>query len=227
MAADGPMPLALFRMDLAARMRSEDGAERQMLIEIQKAKAPAVIERFRAYLGQQYANAENLVVDGETGRTEAVPLVTIYLLGYDLGLSEEAVVDVYPCVPERCPDRELEAEHPFIEGIQHRTHIVQIPRLASRRRDVLERFLSSYLRPWSASRGLERIRALGAQPRPLHRPPMARRECPLANSADRRDGRGGGDAPRAWLRRRGLGGLDAHAAVTTRSAKVCGLARKG
>ena len=114
-----------------------------MLIEIQKAKAPTVIERFRAYLGQQYASAENLAMDA-SGRIEAVPLVTIYLLGYELGLSEEAVVDVYPSVRERYTGRELDAGHPFIEGIQHRTHIVQIPHLASRRRTELERFLAIF-----------------------------------------------------------------------------------
>ena len=142
--SEAPMPpLALFRMDFAARVRTEDGGERQVLIEIQKAKAPTVIERFRAYLGQQYASPENLVTN-TVGNTEAVPLVTIYLLGYKLGLSEEAVVDVYPSVRERHTGRELDAGHPFIEGIQHRTHIVQIPHLTSRRRTELERFLAIF-----------------------------------------------------------------------------------
>ena len=80
--------------------RSPVGPVGQVLIEIQKAKAPTVVERFRRYLGEQYANRNNVVPDGHGG-SEAVPLVTIYLLGYDLGLSDEAVLDVCPRVTER------------------------------------------------------------------------------------------------------------------------------
>ena len=77
-------------------------------------------------------------------RTEAVPIVTIYLLGYDLGLSDEAVIDVCPRVTERRTGQELEASHPLVAGIDHRSHVIQIPRLASRRRDELERVLAIF-----------------------------------------------------------------------------------
>ncbi|MCY4373154.1 MAG: hypothetical protein OXC31_05215 [Spirochaetaceae bacterium] len=78
-------------------------------------------------------------------RTEAVPIVTIYFLGYALDdLSDEAVIDVCPRVTERRTGRELAASHPLVEGIHHRSHIIQIPRLASRRRDELERLLAIF-----------------------------------------------------------------------------------
>ena len=35
--------------------------------------------------------------------------MTIYLLGYDLGLSDEEVIDVFPRVTERRTGRELQA----------------------------------------------------------------------------------------------------------------------
>ena len=142
-AAEPDLPLTLQRMDFAARVRTEDGGQRQVLIEIQKAKAPTVIERFRRYLGQQIASGDNILTH-PSGRTEAVPIVTIYILGYDLGLSEEAVIDVCPRVTERRTGRALEASHPLVEGIHHRSHIIQIPRLASRRRDELERVLAIF-----------------------------------------------------------------------------------
>ena len=47
-----------------------------MLIEIQKANAPTVIERFRRYLGQQIGSGDN-VLTHPSGRTEAVPIVRI------------------------------------------------------------------------------------------------------------------------------------------------------
>ena len=138
------LPLTLLRMDFAARVQTEDGAERQVLIEIQKANAPTVIERFRRYLGQQIGSGDNITTH-PSGRTEAVPIVTIYFLGYDLDdLSNEAVIDVCPRVTERRTGRVLEASHPLVEGIHHRSHIIQIPRLASRRRDELERLLAIF-----------------------------------------------------------------------------------
>ena len=138
------LPLTLLRMDFAARVQTEDGAERQVLIEIRKANAPTVIERFRRYLGQQIGSRDNILTH-PSGRTEAVPIVTIYFLGYDLdGLSDEAVIDVCPRVTERRTGRELAASHPLVAGIHHRSHIIQIPRLASRRRDELERLLAIF-----------------------------------------------------------------------------------
>ena len=142
-APDAPPSLTLFRMDFAARVRTADGRARQVLVEIQKAKAPTVVERFRRYLGQQYASRDNIVSDGR-GASEAVPIVTIYLLGYDLGLSREAVLDVCPRVTERRTERVLDAGHPFVEGIHHRSHIVQIPRLRRGGEDELSRFLTIF-----------------------------------------------------------------------------------
>ena len=144
---DGPehdLPLTLLRMDFAARVRTAGGGERQVLIEIQKASAPTVIERFRRYLGRQIGSGDNILTH-PSGRTEAVPIVTIYFLGYALDeLSDEAVIDVCPRVTERRTGRELAASHPLVEGIHHRSHIIQIPRLASRRRDELERLLAIF-----------------------------------------------------------------------------------
>ena len=139
------LPLTLLRMDFAARVRTADGAERQVLIEIWKAKAPTVIERFRRSLGQQIGSGANILTH-PSGRTEAAPIVTIYFLGYAPlnHLSDEAVIDVCPRVTERRTGRELSARHPLVEGIHHRSHIIQIPRLTSRRRDELERLLAIF-----------------------------------------------------------------------------------
>ena len=45
---------SVFRIDFAARLRMADGSEQLVIIEIQKAKFPTDILRFRKYLGTQY-----------------------------------------------------------------------------------------------------------------------------------------------------------------------------
>ena len=137
------LPLTLLRMTFAARVQTHDGSE-QVLIEILKANAQTVIKRYRRYLSRQIGSGDTILTH-PSGRTEAVPIVTIYFLGYALdGLSDEAVIDVCPRVTERRTGRELAASHPLVEGIHHRSHIIQIPRLASRRRDELERLLAIF-----------------------------------------------------------------------------------
>ncbi len=52
----------VFRMDFAAKVRTEDGRHKMILLEIQKTKLASDVMRFRRYLGTQYASAENVVL---------------------------------------------------------------------------------------------------------------------------------------------------------------------
>ncbi len=137
------LPLTVIRMDFAARVRTADGRLRQVLIEIQKAKTPTVVGRFRRYLGERLRDGDSPLAP-DPGVSMAVPIVAIYFLGYDLGLSDEPVIDVCPDVRERRTGRRLDAGHPFVSSLRHRSRVIQIPRLAKRRRDDLERFLSIF-----------------------------------------------------------------------------------
>ena len=47
------------KMDFSAKIKTKDG-EKQVIIEIQKAKFATDIIRFRRYLGEQYSRKENL-----------------------------------------------------------------------------------------------------------------------------------------------------------------------
>ena len=97
-------PLDLFRLDFAARVRGPDGGQRKMPIEIQTTNAPSAVECIRASLGEQMC-IQTKVITHESGWREAVPIGTIYLLGYDPGVSDEAVLDVCPraVIPEISP----------------------------------------------------------------------------------------------------------------------------
>ena len=65
------LPLTVIRMDFAARVRTANGCLRQVLIELQKAKAPTVVARFRRYLGEQLRDGGGLLDDAGGG---AVPI---------------------------------------------------------------------------------------------------------------------------------------------------------
>ena len=67
--------LTVYRMDFCATIKTKDGSK-QILIEIQKAKFATDIMRFRKYLGDNYSHKEN----------NAIPIISIYFLGYSLGI---------------------------------------------------------------------------------------------------------------------------------------------
>ena len=55
---DEKPPMAVYRLDFAAKIKTDTG-DQTILIEIQKAKYAADIMRFRRYLGSQYRDKNN------------------------------------------------------------------------------------------------------------------------------------------------------------------------
>nr|VFK47960.1 MAG: hypothetical protein BECKTC1821D_GA0114238_10553 [Candidatus Kentron sp. TC] len=71
----------VYRLDFSARIKTAGGAEKHVIIEIQKAKFATDIMRFRRYLGDQYS--KGFPVAGEKA-PKAIPIIGIYFLGYRL-----------------------------------------------------------------------------------------------------------------------------------------------
>ena len=88
--------LAVFRMDFSARILDEQGREELVILELQKAKLASDIMRFRRYLGEQYANKENVVREPRTEYPfrKALPILSIYFLGHRLDHVKAPVVRV-------------------------------------------------------------------------------------------------------------------------------------
>lgn len=112
--------ISMFRIDFSAKVRDADGSEHLILIELQKTWLETETLRFRQYLGAQYSDKRNIRKDSHNGY--AIPMVTIYLLGYRVGNIEEPVVYVNHksydyngnVVTKGMPD-------PFIESLVHNT----------------------------------------------------------------------------------------------------------
>ncbi|MCF8373508.1 MAG: hypothetical protein K9H64_17950 [Bacteroidales bacterium] len=134
----------VYRLDFAAKIKTPDGHYRQVLIEIQKAKFPTDIMRFRRYLGQQYQSAKN-IVDVETKkRKSAIPIVTIYFLGHKLDFINAPVIKVNRTYIDLATGENLVTKEEFIESLTHNSFVIQIPYLKDNRRNELEKLLSVF-----------------------------------------------------------------------------------
>jgi hypothetical protein len=116
---------------------------------VQKAKFHTDIERFRRYLGTQYASAENYEqgTDGSGGvsRKRAMPLFTIYILGHRLAHNGDVpVIRVNRVYTDNATGANLKERDEFIESLTHDCAIIQVPALAGHRRDRLEKMLAVF-----------------------------------------------------------------------------------
>lgn len=131
--------LSVFRIDFGATVRSDDGTEQLILVELQKTWLETETLRFRQYLGVHYSNPKNMVGD------HALPTVAVYLLGHRVGEIEEPVLYVNHqsydyegrLVTKGMPDA-------FVESLTHDSIIVQIPRLHGQINNRLDKVLSIF-----------------------------------------------------------------------------------
>ncbi len=138
----------VYRLDFAARIKTDEGTIKQVIIEIQKAKFPSDILRFRKYLGEQYASEKNMVeepaVEYETKAKKAIPIITIYFLGHKLNHTNAPVIKVSRTYIDLATGNEIRTKEEFIESLTHDSYIIQIPFLRKKRRNDLEKILSIF-----------------------------------------------------------------------------------
>lgn len=147
-ALSGKESLTVYRVDFMAKIKITKGFK-CILIEIQKAKFETDIMRFRRYLGSQYANKENKYVVGvkKNGKKikKALPIVSIYFLGYPLKESNAPIIKVkrhyYNIINN---DREIKQTIEFIESLTHDSFVIQIPYLRRKYQSDLECLLSVF-----------------------------------------------------------------------------------
>nr|VFK43055.1 MAG: PD-(D/E)XK nuclease family transposase [Candidatus Kentron sp. SD]VFK48648.1 MAG: PD-(D/E)XK nuclease family transposase [Candidatus Kentron sp. SD] len=133
--------LTVYRLDFSARIKTESGGERHVVIEIQKAKFAADIMRFRRYLGEQYKKGYQ--VPGEK-LPKATPIISIYFLGYRLDHIAVPVIKVLRRYYDAATGEEIPAREAFIESLTHDSFVIQIPQLGLARRTATERLLAIF-----------------------------------------------------------------------------------
>jgi hypothetical protein len=133
--------ITVCHFDFAAKIETENGGFKTIIIELQKAKLATDIMRFRRYLGATYQNIENTY---DSRRIKARQIYCIYLLNYEIGLSDSSVIKVDYKVSDLTTGEELAGKNEFIESLNHKSWIVQVKQLKEKRRNELENLLSIF-----------------------------------------------------------------------------------
>jgi hypothetical protein len=129
----------VLRVDFIATIKTKDGEYRKILIEIQKARKPIDLMRFRKYLGEQYGKKD--IIDG---KTLALPITTIYVLGFQLPGINAACLKVSREYIDLIEQTVITKKDPFIEALNHDCYVVQVKRITPRYQTALEKLLSLF-----------------------------------------------------------------------------------
>jgi len=120
--------LSLIRLDFVATIHTKSGEYKKVLIEIQKSQKPADLLRFRTYLGEQYKQLDTITVK-DNKIEQALPIVVIYMLGFELPEIETIVLKVNRSYVDMISGAEIRNRCPFIECLTHDGYFIQIPRI--------------------------------------------------------------------------------------------------
>ncbi|GHV72589.1 hypothetical protein FACS1894201_02690 [Bacteroidia bacterium] len=132
----------VYHMDFVAQITLPNGGYKTVAIELQKAKLPSDIMRFRNYLGYNYQSNAN-TYDSE--QRKARQIYCIFLLNHSIGYPQQPVVEVNQQVRDAATGEVLQSQpNEFIDSLHHRSWIVQIPSLKAHRRNDIERLLSVF-----------------------------------------------------------------------------------
>jgi hypothetical protein len=120
----------LFRMDFAATIKPAGAAQKRVIIEMQKAKLLGDVMRFRRYLGKEYATSE-------------LPIISIYILGFNLSLDSPAFV-ARPDYWDLRTGIKLLGKDFFVENLTHNAYFIQTHRISRSFQTKLDRLLSVF-----------------------------------------------------------------------------------
>jgi len=121
--------IGLVRLDFVATIRTKEGGEKKLLIEIQQSFRPADFVRFRAYLGQQYMLKEYVSTEDDE-LAKVLPIVVIYMLGFKIPEIPHVAVKICRKVMDLLNnDNAVECKSMFVDALTHDVYVVQAPRI--------------------------------------------------------------------------------------------------
>ncbi|MDR2764604.1 MAG: hypothetical protein LBB90_06190 [Tannerella sp.] len=138
--AVGGIGFSVYRVDFIATIRTETGAWKKILIEVQKAWEQDDLMRFRNYLSEQYRK-----IDKVNGVETVLPVTTIYVLDFYLPEIESACIKVQREYTDMITRTPLRVKNHFVECLTHDSYVVQTRRITSDRYQTrLDKLLSVF-----------------------------------------------------------------------------------
>jgi hypothetical protein len=125
-----------------AKIKVSDG-EKTVIIELQKAAFDTDIMRFKRYRDDNYINWDNNFY-ADTEKLKPLQIYAVFIITYPIGLIKIPVLAVNQRVIDVSNGEEYTEKNEFIESLHHRSWIIQIKAIASRRRNELEKVLSIF-----------------------------------------------------------------------------------
>jgi hypothetical protein len=139
-------PISVLRLDYKAVITNEQGETQKVLIEMQKADNMLDIQRFRRYLGENYAKPD--IIDE---KEVSLPIICIYFLGfrvqgirtrYAVLKASPQIIDVSTSLPIL---EQVEAlEDDFVKLLTHTSYFIQIQNLPETTQNLLLHRLSAF-----------------------------------------------------------------------------------
>ena len=160
--------LTVYRLDFSAKIITKHGDYKHVVIEIQKAKLPSDILRFRKYLGEQYRDKKNIYYIDDNGKKlkKAMPILSIYFLGHRLEKFHVPVIKILRNCIDLSTGNKLVGKEEFIESLTHDSYIIQIPELSKKIRTDLESLLQIFDQSYITDNS-EHILAINEEDYPL------------------------------------------------------------
>ena len=124
--------------------KSFQAKHKTVLIELQKAKKPKDIERFRRYLGENYKKKDTITDINGNIQSVDLPIVTIYILGYPIPPINTSVLKINRVYTDLNTNETLDMKTEFIEKLTHDCYAILIKKLPKESRSELEQVLQIF-----------------------------------------------------------------------------------
>jgi hypothetical protein len=137
--------IRIIRFDFKATIESPNGEQKKVLIELQKLKQSYDVMRFRRYLGDNYSKEDDVILGDGTLVKMPLPIVTIYILGFDLVNLLNSVVKINREYKDMLTGETIKGiKEEFVELLTHDSFIIQARRLPPSTKTKLERVLQIF-----------------------------------------------------------------------------------
>ena len=142
-AAREDLSLTYFRLDFKARILTPEG-EKNVLIEMQKGKLASDVDRFRAYLAEEYRRLYEVRDTDGVVQHRGLPIITIYFFGYTIDARLPGAFKIDRRYVDLITGEELKLRCDVMERLTHDAYAVQIPLLGELQHGAVEELLAIF-----------------------------------------------------------------------------------